>query len=221
MKFLAYDGPLATAIRKGFELFVLNICLCLCCIPVVTAGAAVTALYGIFMSKEKSEEPISGFFTEFRRNFRQATAIWLVLLAVGAMLGSAWLAVLLAEFPGRGLVRILLILCTTLYASVSGFALALQARYENSLKQTLRNAMVFGTVGIVNGMLSAMVCFLPVIVFFMAIDLMPLVLSFWIPLGGALSCKISAWLFASVFRQIEGMMQSAPETEKSDMPKHV
>ena len=206
MNFFDYDSPLSVAIRNLVELFVLNICFCLCCVPVVTVGAAVTALYQVFLSKNETGNVIGRFFSALRSNFLKATVIWLIILAVGVLLGASWIAVFTVSFPGRGIFRILLIFCTVLYLSASGFAFALQARYENRLKQTLRNALIFGTIGIIHGALAAAISFFPVVIFFFAIDWMAVVLSVWIPLGGALSCRINAWIYSVVFHQIDKMM---------------
>ena len=64
-----------------------NIMFVLFSLPVVTAGAALTALHHVMFKMLRSKEPINPFvqfWKGFRGNFRQATIAWLIALALGA-----------------------------------------------------------------------------------------------------------------------------------------
>lgn len=215
MKFLAYDGPLATAVRTVFDMVVLNFCFTICCIPVVTAGAAITALYAVFLNKSDERAAVVRFFGALRSNLKQATKIWLIVLAIGAVLVLEFWLVFAAKFPGRLIVLIALVIFTVVFLSVSTFAFALQAHFDNTLKQTLRNALVLGIIGIIPGALTLVVSFLPVIVFFFAIDILYLVLSFWIPLGGSLAARINSWVLGIVFDQVRPKEEHTEEDSGS------
>ncbi|MBP3304593.1 MAG: YesL family protein [Oscillospiraceae bacterium] len=86
MKFLSYDGLLAQIIRYVWNLFLLNVCLILCCQPVVTIGAGVTAAYSVVLNSSVESGVIGRFFRAFRENWKQATAICLVFLAAAVLL---------------------------------------------------------------------------------------------------------------------------------------
>ena len=62
----------------------LNILMLICCIPIFTIGASVTAMYYVAFKMVKNEEGYitKSFFKAFRENFRQATPVWLVMLAL-------------------------------------------------------------------------------------------------------------------------------------------
>ena len=216
MKFLAYDGPLATAVRAVFDLVVLNFCFILCCIPVVTAGAAITALYAVFLNKSDERYVLARFFGAFRSNYKQATAIWGIVLAIGAVFALEFYLVFAARFPGRIAGLIGLVVFGVVFLSVATFAFALQAHYDNTLKQTLRNSLVLGTLGIITGALTLMVSFLPVFVFFFAIDYLYVVLSVWIPVGASLSAKINCWMLSILFEQFQPPAASSEESRLED-----
>ncbi|MFR3973595.1 MAG: YesL family protein [Subdoligranulum sp.] len=63
-------------------------CGILCCLPVVTAGAATTALYYVTLKMARGQEGqlIPAFFHSFKQNLKQATALWVGYLAVGILL---------------------------------------------------------------------------------------------------------------------------------------
>ena len=82
MKFFDIDGPLMQGLTKIADLMILNFLTILCCIPVVTAGAAFTALHYMVLKLARNEEGYiaKGFFKSFKENFRQATIIWILVL---------------------------------------------------------------------------------------------------------------------------------------------
>mgnify|MGYP002554189598 CR=1 FL=1 len=83
-----YDNRFWRFMGKLWDALVLNILWVVCCIPLVTVGAATTAVYYVALKLARDEEGyvISSFFKSFKENFRQATALWLVLAAVVLML---------------------------------------------------------------------------------------------------------------------------------------
>lgn len=70
------------------DLIGLNLLTLLFCVPVFTAGAAITAVYScVFRIRENREGYlIKDFWQAFKNNFRQATVIWLTSLAIFVML---------------------------------------------------------------------------------------------------------------------------------------
>ena len=83
-----YDNPVWRFIGKFFDIMVLNILWTVCSIPIVTMGASTTAVYYVMLKLVRDEEgpTVKSFFRSWRENFKQATAIWLLLLAAGALI---------------------------------------------------------------------------------------------------------------------------------------
>ena len=84
-----FDGPVLQFIHKIVYSVYLNILWFLCCIPIVTVGASTTALFYVTLKMSKNEEGniTKAFFHSFRENLKQGTLIWLILLALGILLG--------------------------------------------------------------------------------------------------------------------------------------
>ncbi len=89
MKFLSYDSKFGQLLIKFCYACCLSLLWLLCCLPVVTAGASTTALYYVCLKVAKDEETsvFKMFFHSFKENFRQATVLWLLMLAAGLVLG--------------------------------------------------------------------------------------------------------------------------------------
>ena len=76
------------------DLVVLNLLYVLCCIPVVTIGAATTALYGTVLALLHDEGHLYTLFVRiFLKRFKQATVFWLLWLTAVAVAAAglpAW-----------------------------------------------------------------------------------------------------------------------------------
>ena len=70
------------------DLCILNIICVVCCIPVITAGASITAMYYVTLKMVRNEEAyiVRSFFKSFKQNFKQATIINLIMLLIGLIL---------------------------------------------------------------------------------------------------------------------------------------
>lgn len=73
------DSLLMKFFTTFFHLVVLNFFTLLLCIPIVTAGAAFTALHYMMLKIVRDEESymVKGYFKSFKENFRQGTLLWL------------------------------------------------------------------------------------------------------------------------------------------------
>ncbi len=60
-KVFALDSPFMTALNKLADLIWLNILTAICCIPVFTIGASLTALHYVVLKMAKNEE---GYITK-------------------------------------------------------------------------------------------------------------------------------------------------------------
>ena len=50
------DSPIMRFLSKVCDLMILNVMCIICCLPIVTAGASITALYTITMKMVRGEE---------------------------------------------------------------------------------------------------------------------------------------------------------------------
>lgn len=126
------------------NIFALNVCFVIGCIPIVTIGASLTALYAmcIRLQEEEEETVVSGFIHEFKRSFKQSTiAFFAILLALVVMFGEF---LLIRTVPGAisTFYTGVLILELILLALVVPFLFPLIARYNNKLSISVRNSII-------------------------------------------------------------------------------
>lgn len=120
------------------DLIVLNLLTAVCSLPIFTAGAAITALNTVVIRVIRGEEGslTKDFFRAFRSNFKKATLLWLLVLLAAVLLATDYLA---ARMYIPALCPVIIAIAVLALMLVI-YIFALQARYENTLGRTLKNA---------------------------------------------------------------------------------
>ena len=141
------DGKLYEVISKLTDLVILNILYIICCVPIVTIGAATTALYGITKKMANHSEGyiIRSYFKLFKENFKQSTIIWLILFVIGLIpVIDLYIINNMPKGMGPTVLRGGAILAIVLVLMVFFYAMALQSTFENTVKNTIKNAFIIG-----------------------------------------------------------------------------
>ncbi len=144
MNLFSINSPFASAVNKLVQMIWAGILWFVCSIPIVTIGAATTALYEVLLKMEKNQEGYVGvsFLRAFRENMRNATLVWLPLFAAEVVLGVNLFYYAVfggGRFPVQSVVfAVLLMLAVTL----SGYVFPVLARFENTTAGTWRMAAV-------------------------------------------------------------------------------
>lgn len=126
----------------------LNALWLLCCLPVVTVGASTTALFYVTLKVAKNEEGniTRAFFRAFRQNFRKATVIWLILLAVGIILALDGYVLYHMRFENAfwTVTSAVFLVALAAYAIILMYIFPLLARFENTIKAMFLNSIMLG-----------------------------------------------------------------------------
>lgn len=214
------DNPVWAFMGRIADLVILNILAIVCSIPIITIGASWTAMYYVTIRIEKREEGyvIRDFFRSFRTNFKQATLIWLLVIAVAAVFGGDILIYRMIPDQIPKLVMIAISILAFLALATTLYVFPLLARFENTTRNMIKNAFVLAVVDIPFTLIFIVLLILPVIVAVFVIELAP----FLLMLGVSLPAYLSSKLFVRIFRRIEPKertlrdakdMESTEETE--------
>ena len=128
---------------KVADLCILNIICVVCCIPVITAGASITAMYYVTLKMVRNEEAyiVRSFFKSFKQNFKQATIINLIMLLIGVVL-YVDLNVSKAMQGGAGQIfQIIFMAFVLIYFILFLYVYPVLARFYNTIKNTIKNAL--------------------------------------------------------------------------------
>ena len=129
---------LIAAVNAVIDIIVAGLLWLVCSLPILTLGAASTALYYAVVKCIRHERGalVKSFFSAFRRDFKIST-LWLVFLGALLVLGAdAWAIGLMTQGSGflPILSRILLLLPLMLFPWVFAFV----SRFSNTVGGTLR-----------------------------------------------------------------------------------
>ena len=145
MKKLNIDNPFFHAMALIGDWVLLSVLWLVCCIPVVTAGASTLALFAVANKMAAGQDYFvrRDFTKAFKRDFRQATAVWLPMLGVRVLL------VLDGWFGGRipapwgGLLRGVAVVAALVWVLALTWGLALLARFTYAKGgDALKNGLV-------------------------------------------------------------------------------
>ncbi len=146
-----FEGPVFTFLSRLADLFWLNLLFIVCCIPVITIGAATTALYYVTLKMAKDEEGYitRSYFKSFKENFKQATVIWIGFLVVGMIMitdlrivnGGNTAEIL--SIPALGnVIMVAVFLMGIVILMVGTYIFPILAQFDNTIKNTAKNAFL-------------------------------------------------------------------------------
>lgn len=138
MKFFSPDSKFAQIMTSFGEMMVLNLCWLIASLPLITLGAANTAMYTLMgrRLREEGSGTIAPFFRAWWSNLKISALFWAAQILVSVSLGLT----LLLPLPGflQGLAAVLLILVTLLFSIIYPQV----ARFRNRWFAYLRNAVI-------------------------------------------------------------------------------
>lgn len=142
------DGPALRFVTKIAYSFYLNILWFVCCLPIFTVGASTTALFYVTLKVAKNEEGglTKSFFHAFKKNFRQSTVIWLILLGVGVLLAVDGYVFYHMRFDSVlwALGCAVFFVALAAYAIILMYIFPLLARFDNTVRAMFKNALMIG-----------------------------------------------------------------------------
>ena len=118
-----------------------------CCLPIITAGAAFSAMHRVVYLMVNGQEGyiLNDFKKAFLENFKQSTLCWLVVMLMVFVLGGDYVAIYQVNPGGYSLTFQVIIWIATVIAAIGiVYIFPVVARYDDSVKNTFRSAYALG-----------------------------------------------------------------------------
>lgn len=150
------------------DLVILNLLCVVCCIPIVTAGASITAMFYVTLKMVRNEESyiVKSFFKSFKENFKQATIINLIMLVAAVMLYiDLSISRNIQGTLGSVLVFVFMVILF-LYIMLFTYIYPVLAKFYNTIKNTFTNAFLMSIRHLPYTFLMIVISLLPLAVFF-------------------------------------------------------
>ncbi len=203
------DSPIMRFLALLADLMLLELLMLICCLPVVTGGAALSAMHYILLKMVRDEEGhiIRPFFKAFKDNLKQGTLLWLLFLAAGFLF--VWDFYLVRTqpevFPGP--MKYLLTGLGFMLLMIFVWVFPLQSHFYNPASMTLKNALILAVGRFPRTLGMAAVTVLPFVILLFVPAVIPLLMMFWLSGTG----YVCALLYDPVFRSFE------PEEEGEEL----
>lgn len=194
-------NPVLDFINTLCSFVVLNLVFLLTCLPVITIGAALTALYSV---TEKEADGAYGYMVrtylrEFKKNFTSSTIAFLLLFLSGALLLFNVVFWYSLDSIWGTVVTAVLFLASILWFLTLSYTFPLLARFENSVKQTLQNALC---ISLCNGKSTLFLLLIDALALFFCLFLPPAKI-LMVLFGFAFLAYCQSFLFLKVFKPYE------------------
>ena len=193
-----YDNKFWGLIEKITDIVLLNFLFIVTCIPVLTIGASLSAMYSVALKKIKNEDiyVAKEFIKSFRESFKVSTIVWILMIVVGG--------VLLVDFHisnlvSNGILSIILKFISTLvgviYLFSSTYIFPIISKFDNTIKNTIINSILISIQSLPYTIIMFVMNILWIILIFSLENYFGYILFFYIIIGfGAVSYTNSIFL---------------------------
>jgi uncharacterized membrane protein YesL len=221
MRLFDPEGPLMTALSKLADIVICNLMFVLFSLPIITFGASLAALYTCMLRLVEDEDRDDGlifrtFWFAFRDNFKQATLLWLICLGGIAFLSAYYWTVHSLAASFSRVYQITFFILVLLFFFGFLYLFPLQARYENSIRNTLRNAWLMSVAALPWTLLNLVLLVAAVYIsFIMNPGAVEIFAYLWAVCGFGLIAYLQCFLFRQAFRKLspEQLSQNSQPAE--------
>ena len=212
--FFNIDSPLMIFMSDLTDLIILNVVFLICCIPIVTIGPAITAMHYVTlkMVKDENGSVLKNFFKSFKENFKQSLIVWLIFVVISLVF---IIDLKILNNMGINENKIFATIVGAIYiffCFIAMYSFPLLARFENSLKQTIKNAFLMSILHIFKTIIMAVFYAIPVVL----IPLHTTMIAVYLLMGASVSAYINSFFWNSIFKKYEPAKAEEEITKDED-----
>ena len=213
------DGPVWQALGRLADLVILNLLFVISCIPVVTIGAAATALYSVTLKMVRDEESyiLKGYWKSFKENFKQSTIMWLVMLVIGIVLYVDFKVVGSMTASASKIYLVLLLAISLILVMGLVYIFPLQAKFYNTIKGTIKNAFLMALANLPYTAIIMVITIGSIILTFLNGTTMYYGLLIWLLVGFSIIAHLNSRFFMKVFDPYIAKMQTDNTSASGDI----
>ena len=204
------ESPVMIFLGKMADLIILNLLFVFCSAPIITIGASATAMcYVTLKARDGYEGSVPRYFLKsFKENFLQATGIWMLILVLAAVLGINYRMLSTADRLTAQVMRVIVYIVGAVLVLVTLYVFFLQARFQNSIPRTLRNALAVAVGNAPRSILAGLIAAAAVNLSLRSEVTFGYALPVWTIIGFALMTKLNCYILCG---NIKGLAPSDKE----------
>lgn len=205
MNLFRYDSPVGKFLIRMSNLILLNILMIICCIPVFTIGASVSAMHYVAMRMSRDEESsiVKNFFHAFSNHFRQSVGLTGIWLGTGVLILLNMYLFHHIDFGIWDGLRYVLYLALLIHFVVFTYVFPVFARFDNTVRNTIKNSYLLAASYPFNTVFVTVTNGLPWILCLLWPLIFQRLFCLWMFIGFALQAYWTAGFFRRIFDQLE------------------
>ena len=197
MKLFNLDSGIMRSLSKFTDCLCLSLLFLVSCIPVITIGTASTAMYYTTHKVLRHDRGylFRDYISAFKDNFKKTTIVWILALIIGGVL---WVDLYIMNFYAKegsplGPLAVFFVVGMAIWFAWVSYLFPYMARFENSVKQSMKNAILMVIVHLPMTVLMLILAVVTGLVFYMV----P-ILIFLLP---AVYTWIQSYILERIFRK--------------------
>lgn len=203
MKKNIFENPVIEILNLVGKLIILNFLWILCCIPVITIGAATSAMYSVMFKIVDNADGLLflPYFKAFKNNFIQSTAIWFIILFVGSIFGFD---LFYARYEEGILGKVFIFIAIAgllVVLNILTLVFAIQSRYTNTVKNHIKNAFIIAYLSPLKIILVWIVWIVPISLTIYSYQFFRYFGFIWFVCGFSIVFFYSSRIILSIFRK--------------------
>ncbi|WP_434797904.1 YesL family protein [Terrisporobacter vanillatitrophus] len=139
----SYDNKFFEILEKITDIVILNLLCIISCLPIVTIGASITAVYSVAMKMIKDEETyiVKEFIRSFKENFKTSTIVWSIMLIIGGvLLFDFYMSRLVSHESVSKVLQCIFTIIGIMYTFTLTYVFPIISKFENTIKNTMINS---------------------------------------------------------------------------------
>lgn len=199
MGFLNIDNTFMKYLGRFTDIMILGFWSIICCLPIITIGTSISATYSVTLKMVRDEECYitKDFFKGFKSNFKNSTIVWVCFLFIGIIFYINFQVMNGLTLKYETICRAMLIAIIVYLFFISGYIFPLIARFENTMKQTIKNAIIMSLLTLPKSIVILIINISPILVVYYYPKVFPFILLFSI--SGV--CYINSLMIRTIFEK--------------------
>lgn len=195
------DGKFVELMNRVGDFFLLNLCFIMACVPIVTVGPALIALYYISIKLYKREDinVVRSYFKSFKESMKSGLGIGIVMLFFMVIFLVDFFILFKTDAQISGLLVMGFVISFIAYLLMICYLFPLMARYENRLVNHCKNAFILS----VKYFPKTILMIISVLVIVVSISLLVSLRPFLLIFGFATLAYLHVSLLMNIFKDLE------------------
>jgi len=195
------NNPIFRFLGRVLDIAYLNILCLICCVPVITIGPSVTALYYSLLKIARGKEsPIASmFFSSFKTNLKQGALLTALFAGFAILLITDIRAYNITDKANAAYIKTALYVVFALFAVVVSYTFPLLAQFDNTVMNILKYSVLLAICNFKYTFWVVLLNAIPVTVFIFLPELFLWTFPAWLTFGFAAIAAVNSRMFVKIF----------------------